>query len=286
MPFPASWLEEKIATAATQNRLGHAYLLTASRMEPLESLFQKIAVRLLQSNRPDHPDLHIIRPESKSRRLTVEQVRDLEKGLRLKAYEAPIKVAAIFAADRMCQGSAEPANAFLKTLEEPPAHSVIFLLSDSPEQLLPTLRSRCLLLPLAEEGPPPLPLSPEWIHAWLSPPGLQHPVDLAYSRATLLAEEWNRRKRELEKETSLLYENESNDEEVSSAWLESRYLLLRDQILAHLIFSIWNDPVTQLSQEQAANACESLEELRYALSRNIEQGLCLERCCLKISGVI
>lgn len=284
MPFPASWLEEKISTAAGQNRLGHAYLLTASRMEPLEALFQKLAVRLLQSTRPDHPDLHVIRPESKSRRLTVEQVRDLEKGLRLKAYQAPVKVAAIFAADRMCQGAAEPANAFLKTLEEPPAHSVIFLLTEAPEQLLPTIRSRCLLLPVAEEGPPALPLSPEWILHWLKPSPVRHPGDVAYARASLLSEEWNRRKRELEKESSS--RDESGDDDATAAWIESKFLLLRDQILAHLIHSIWNDPVVGLSLEQAAQACEALEELRYALSRNIEQGLSLERCCLKISGII
>ena len=53
------------------------------------------------------------------------------------------RVAVINDADRM---SSEGANALLKTLEEPPAHSLILLICDNPDTLLPTIRSRCQIV--------------------------------------------------------------------------------------------------------------------------------------------
>ncbi|NJK92207.1 MAG: hypothetical protein HC904_10480, partial [Blastochloris sp.] len=141
MPFPASWIKQRLHQAYQDQRLAHAYLLTGDSLPELETLFHQIAADLLDSDQLQHPDKHLIRPESKSRRLTVEQIRDLEHELQLKARQSRVKIACIIAADRMCLGQAEAANAFLKTLEEPPANSVIFLLSDRPEQLLPTIRS-------------------------------------------------------------------------------------------------------------------------------------------------
>ncbi|MGO9477557.1 MAG: ATP-binding protein, partial [Limisphaerales bacterium] len=90
-----------------------------------------------------HADIHWARPESKSRIITVEQMRELMHEIQLKPTEAGYKVAVIAAADRL---NVQAANAFLKTLEEPPARSVLILLSTEPQRILETILSRCLRL--------------------------------------------------------------------------------------------------------------------------------------------
>ena len=69
-----------------------------------------------------------------------------------------------FDAERMCLGRASAANAFLKTLEEPPAHTLILLTLGRPAMLLPTIISRCLRLDLGfEDIDSGAAQEPEWI---------------------------------------------------------------------------------------------------------------------------
>lgn len=89
--------------------------------------------------------VRVIRPRSKSRRIRVEQIRELEKPLQLAAPEGTWKVGVIVDADRMGE---EASNAFLKTLEEPPDSSLLMLLTCEPSRLLPTILSRCVEVPL------------------------------------------------------------------------------------------------------------------------------------------
>jgi DNA polymerase-3 subunit delta' len=89
------------------------------------------------------------RPESKLRVITIDQVRDLIQTIGLKPSEAEYKVAIVVAADRM---NVQAANAFLKTLEEPPARSVLVLLTSSLDRVLETILSRCLRLHFAVES--------------------------------------------------------------------------------------------------------------------------------------
>jgi len=280
MPFAASWIEERLLAAAAEKRLAHAYLLTGPDLDFLCRLFERLAALLLKSDNPRHPDLHIVRPESKSRRLTVAQIRDLEQELRLKAFQSEWKVAGIVAAERMCLSPAEAANAFLKTLEEPPDHTVIFLMTDRPEQLLPTIRSRCIVLPL-EEGTPPAPKAEPWIQSWLTAKGTG--ADMAYRRAALLTEHW----RELRETSQNAADSRENlDEDAAAAQMESAFLLKRDQSLKSLIHRIWEDSAQEETRLSAMKMVEALEELRFSLSRNIDQNLALECACLKISGLI
>jgi len=87
-----------------------------------------------------HPDILWVEPEKKSRAISIEQVRDLQRLIYQTSFAGSWKACVMTAADRM---GAPAANAFLKTLEEPPAKSVFFLLTDSPQALLPTIVSRC-----------------------------------------------------------------------------------------------------------------------------------------------
>ena len=87
-----------------------------------------------------HPDVLWVEPQKKSRIISIEQIRDLQKRIYHTSYEGGWKACVIVGADRL---GAAAANAFLKTLEEPPGRSVFLLLTDSPQFLLPTIRSRC-----------------------------------------------------------------------------------------------------------------------------------------------
>jgi len=166
-----------------RGRLGHAYLFAGHQLEELESLARTLA-KTLNCRRPvktggvatdccddcpvcrkidndTHADMHWARPESKSRVVTIEQVRELMREIQLKPTEAEYKVAIITAADRL---NTQAANAFLKTLEEPPAKSVLILLSTEPQRMLETILSRCLRLNFAGEAVRPLdPAQSEWL---------------------------------------------------------------------------------------------------------------------------
>jgi DNA polymerase-3 subunit delta' len=73
-------------------------------------------------------------------------------------------VATIIAADRL---RVEAANAFLKTLEEPPAKSILILLTTDPQRILETILSRCLRLNFAGEGPRrPDPAQMAWLQSF------------------------------------------------------------------------------------------------------------------------
>jgi len=155
-----------------RGRLAHAYLFTGHSLDELEAVARTLAKTLnclrpvkkngatvdccdaclscLKIETANHPDTHSLRPESKSRIITVEQVRDLIRQIQLKPSEAEYKVATVVAADRL---KVEAANALLKTLEEPPPKSILILLTTDPQRILETILSRCLRLILAGEGP-------------------------------------------------------------------------------------------------------------------------------------
>jgi len=92
----------------------------------------------LQIGRGGHPDFILTAPEK--RVLKMEQVRDVQKFLSLTPAWGDWKFALVDDADSMNINSA---NAMLKTLEEPPAGTVIVLVSSNPGALLPTVISRC-----------------------------------------------------------------------------------------------------------------------------------------------
>lgn len=159
-----------------RGRLAHAYLFTGNQLDGLENIALTLAKTLncLQPKRGrngvaidccdhcancrkidhgNHADVHWVRPESKSRIVTIQQMRDLMQEINLKPTEAGYKIAGIVAADRL---NVQAANAFLKTLEEPPNRSVLILMSTEPQRLLETILSRCLRLNLSGEGRRPL----------------------------------------------------------------------------------------------------------------------------------
>jgi len=86
-----------------------------------------------------HPDVHIIEPENDE--IKIESIRKLDEILSLKPFEGRKKIVLIDDSDRM---NTNAANAFLKTLEEPPDNSIIILISSGEDRLPETVRSRCV----------------------------------------------------------------------------------------------------------------------------------------------
>lgn len=98
-----------------------------------------------QIERMQYADLTVIQAEKEGGTLKVEQIRTLRQSLVLKPYQGKYRVALFL---RFQEANANAANALLKTLEEAPAHAVLILTADTPEQLLPTITSRCEILRL------------------------------------------------------------------------------------------------------------------------------------------
>ncbi len=98
-----------------------------------------------------HPDMTVIQAlddegnTKENGTLKVEYVRAVQHSLSLKPYQAKYRVALFL---RFQEANDSAANALLKTLEEAPAHAILLLTADTPEQLLPTIVSRCEILRL------------------------------------------------------------------------------------------------------------------------------------------
>ena len=285
MPFPPSRVEELFQTAAKEGRLAHAYLLTGAPPAELESLGKGLAANLLDADLEGHPDFFVLRPESKSRRVSIAQVRHLEHSLSRRPHKAPLKVALILEAERMCLPPAEAANAFLKTLEEPPDHSLLILTSDRPEQLLPTVRSRCLTFPiLPDKHPAPIEGIDELTRLWAES---SEPTPLAaYRRASILQSFLLSTRDRLNAQSEQEVEDEEGDENESaqSASLAGQLVRVREDIITHLIRSAWGRAQSSLRPE-IVREVDSLEKLRLALARNIDPTLAIEVSCLRIAGL-
>jgi DNA polymerase-3 subunit delta' len=92
-----------------------------------------------------HADLTVVQAEAEGGILKVDQIRESRKLLSLKPYQSKYRVALFL---RFHEANDNAANALLKTLEEAPSYAVLILTADTPEQLLPTIVSRCEVLRL------------------------------------------------------------------------------------------------------------------------------------------
>lgn len=104
-----------------------------------------------------HPDLFVIEPPEPGRQILVDQVRALVDQLVLTPAIGRYRLGLITPAENMNESAA---NALLKTLEEPPNNVWLILVSNSPQRLLPTIRSRCQTVPI---GPPSQSLGMAWL---------------------------------------------------------------------------------------------------------------------------
>ena len=265
---------------------------------------------------PRARDIYLAEPESKSRRIVVEQVRELEHALQMRSSNEGRKVAIIAEADRLMP---QAANAFLKTLEEPPEHSLLLLLSAIPETLPDTIISRCVPIPLAA-GDVASPAEEAQLIKLLREIAqektwsLETAYRLAGGLQRLLAgvrEEIKEANAETQKEEELRYKNATDGkwladrEDYYKALSESQYLRRRARLL-ETIFAWWSDvlrvrhnvvhlnlPSLAKETKTVASRFETpevlrrirrLEELRDHLDRNIQEALAIEVAFVRIFG--
>lgn len=135
----------------TAERPAHAYLLSGPPGSGLEATGRRFAAALLCSDagcgecttcqrvlRGHHPDVVEVEPEGSE--ILVDQVADIVESVHRTPLEGDRKVVIVTAAERM---NDRAANKVLKTLEEPPASATFIVLSSAPDELLPTIVSRC-----------------------------------------------------------------------------------------------------------------------------------------------
>ena len=150
-----------IRNAVSEDQVSHAYILNGQRGSGKKLLASLFAMTLLcekggpdpcnechscrQADSGNHPDIIRVTHE-KPNTISVDDIREqVNNTIMIKPYQGPYKIYIIPEADRM---TAQAQNALLKTIEEPPAYAVIFLLTENAETLLPTIRSRCVMLKL------------------------------------------------------------------------------------------------------------------------------------------
>ena len=95
----------------------------------------------------EHSDIGIVVPYKNN--ILIKAIRELEKEANFRPFEAAARFFLIDDAEKLSFAKDNAANALLKTLEEPPAASHIFLITSRPDMLLPTIRSRCQMLRFA-----------------------------------------------------------------------------------------------------------------------------------------
>ncbi len=291
-------------------RLGHAYLLIGA--QPAADLATQLAALVVgvpAASVLTNPDVHVVEPESKSRRIAVEQIRELENALRLRASAAGgRKVGIIREADRL---NAQSSNAFLKTLEEPPAGSLLLLVSAQPESLMETILSRCIKVVLQAPAEADIVRSPEETalrelldrHAQTSP---ESTVAVAYRLLReftgLLAS--IRSRLQADADAALEREEDHYAQTTDGAWLaeregyyksmtEARYVAGRTRLVETLA-RWWGDALRRTTEAELPGTTPlvtdllrrlaAVEELRENLDRNIQEALALEVAFLQIFG--
>ena len=157
MAFLPADILERLRRARAGGRLPHAMLISGSAGSGRAELAMSIAGMVNETDAAgaaSHPDVHKLEPESKSRRILIEPFRQFcEPFFSTSFRSGATKTGIILEADRLHPNAA---NAFLKTLEEPPANTLFILVTSNPGQLPVTVVSRCAHFPLRDAGLPAL----------------------------------------------------------------------------------------------------------------------------------
>lgn len=164
----AEEIRSALLRAHAENRLHHAYILSGAESETKAECVERFAADLFAAagggglfgaadpgaflsriQRGMHPDFLRFTPVNGV--IGVDEVRELPKALSYAPLESPIRIVLVTEAEAL---NAQASNAVLKILEEPPPHTMFFLLARDTESLLETITSRCQTLrffPLSDE---------------------------------------------------------------------------------------------------------------------------------------
>ncbi len=193
-------LWQQVLHRKQQNRLPHALLLSGPKGMG-KGLFAQCLAEMLLCEQPQpegqpcgqckacyllraktHPDVWVLLPADTGKQITVDQIRALIQFSTLTPYYGRYQVIIINPAEAMNRNAA---NSLLKLLEEPPANTLIMLVSHQPMALVATLRSRCQQLDFSR---PDRQLTQAWLHDQLKQlPQLNIPLLLNLSVQAPLA---------------------------------------------------------------------------------------------------
>jgi DNA polymerase III subunit delta' len=240
-----------------------------------------------------HPDLHILEPDGAF--IKIDQVRELQKELAYRPFEAPKKACIIDGADKF---NASSGNALLKTLEEPPGEALMILIAPERSAVLQTILSRCQALTfqplpaeliegrLARDG---FPAEAARVAATLSGGSLRRAMDIAADGVLEARSSFLARVVALKlNDVATLFQTAEElaaDKEGLPGFLELLLSFLRDILIYRATpEAIANADLQQLiareaeqcSQEQVIALIEQLVSLRSMLARNVNARLALE----------
>ena len=157
-----------LTATIAMGRLSHAYLFYGPKGVGKKTFASYFAAAILckgrEAEKPcrechsckkafsrSHPDIFLYEGKRGSNAFHIETVRELRQDAYILPNESDYKIYVLPNVEDMSQGAA---NAFLKILEEPPAHVIFLLTADNPELVMETIRSRCIrqeLYPLPEK---------------------------------------------------------------------------------------------------------------------------------------
>ncbi len=320
MAFSPEIALDYLRSAQERDRLAHAYLITGPAGSGKRALAARIA-QLVSGAEPEAvfagnaANVHLAGPESKGRRILIDQIRALEHALQMQASGSGRKVAIISEADRM---QPQAANAFLKTLEEPPQNSLLLLLRATGVVLPDTIISRCLALPLAAPAGVALSAEEEQLLELLEEVATKKKsgVHEAYGLAQVVERLLTGLRTSISEEHAASLKSEvlryktttdggwlDTREDHYKALTESLYLQRRTQLLETL-FLWWGDVLrastgvagrelptaagatgqvaARLTTPEILQRLRRLEQLRDHLGRNIHEGLALEVAFLNV----
>jgi DNA polymerase-3 subunit delta' len=152
------WAVELLARSIEMRKLSHAYLFVGPPQVGKTVLARAFAQAIQCADedapcgrcrscqligRDRHPDVYLFDPENG--RIKIETIREMQRSVSLSPVEGRYRICILPHADR---ATLSASNALLKTLEEPPPKVILLLAADRAEALLPTIVSRCQVLPL------------------------------------------------------------------------------------------------------------------------------------------
>jgi DNA polymerase-3 subunit delta' len=332
--MPQTNMPRLLERSLEKNRLAHAYLFSGDSMDELENMARTLAKALnctaaraggqprLHScgqcdscrriERDAHPDVLWVRPESKSRIITIDQMRELMRSIQLKPTAAVFKVGVIVAADRL---NPQAGNAFLKTLEEPPADSILILLTTEPQRILETILSRCLRLGFGGEGMRAHAKHAAWLAEFSELAARSgHGLMARYKLLGLISSKLGAQRAEIEKSLAARSPLEQYDdlephtreklEDELAAAIESEYRRQRADVLAALhwwLRDVWLQTLqvgaemlcfpdlkaaaavaARISPAEAMRNLEEVDILQRQLNSNVQEALALEVALLKL----
>jgi DNA polymerase-3 subunit delta' len=320
MAFTRAGAFQYLSRAYERGRLAHAYLISGPPGSGKRGLVSDLAALVTGATVSDvfaaqPPGVYLAEPESKSRRIVIDQVRALEHSLQMRASGGHRKVAIVAEADRL---QPQAANAFLKTLEEPPNDSLLLLLSSMPEVLPDTILSRCIAVPLAAEEKAEASAEEQELVELLgtvvpsTAKGVQGAYRLARGFHRLLAQMRQAIQEENAaalKRDEVRYKNTTDGawlderEDYFKAFTESQYVRQRSR-LVETLFLWWSDVLLaktgvtrrelpsandqtrlvadKLSTPDILRRIRRLEEMRDHLGRNIQEALAIEVAFLSV----